>query len=39
MPKQFIFACLFTGVYDVNRSETLANNDYSLIEKWASSIT
>jgi hypothetical protein len=39
MPKQFIFACLFTGVYDVNRSETLANNDYSLIEKWVSSIT
>jgi hypothetical protein len=39
MYKQYIFACLFTGVYDVNRSETLANNDYSLIEKWASSIT
>ncbi len=38
MQKQLIFACLFTGVYDVNRSETLPNNDYSLIEKWANSI-
>ena len=38
MQKQLIFACLFTGVYDVNRSETLPNNDYSLIEKWTNSI-
>jgi len=38
MQKQLIFACLFTGVYDVNRSETLPNNDYSLVEKWANSI-
>lgn len=38
MHKQQIFACLFTGVFDVNRSETLPDNDYSLIEKWAKSI-
>lgn len=38
MHKQQIFACLFTGVFDVNRSETLPDNDYSLIEKWVTSI-
>lgn len=38
MHKQQIFACLFTGVFDVNRKETLPDNDYSLIEKWAKSI-
>jgi hypothetical protein len=38
MHKQQIFACLFTGVFDVNRSETLPHNDYSLIEKWVTSI-
>lgn len=38
MHKQLIFACLFTGVFDVNRSETLPHNDFSLIEKWVKSI-
>ena len=38
MHKQQIFACLFTGVFDVNRTETLPNNEFSLIEKWAKSI-
>lgn len=31
-------ACLFTGIYDVNRSETLANDDYSLVRDWAESL-
>jgi hypothetical protein len=39
MPHQLIFACLFTGIYDVNRSGILPNDDYSLIEKWADSLT
>lgn len=38
MPKNVIFSTLITGVYDVNRTTTLPNNDYSLIEKWANSI-
>ncbi len=39
MPNQLIFACLFTGVYDVNRSGILPNDDFSLVEKWANSIS
>lgn len=31
-------ACHITGVYDVNRSNTLPGDDYSLISDWAESI-
>lgn len=31
-------ACLLTGIYDVNRSETLADDDYSLVKDWAESL-
>ena len=34
----YIFASLFTGVYDVNRNELLNANDFSIIEKWYNSI-
>ncbi len=33
-----ICASLFTGVYDVNRNELLASDDYGVIEKWCKSI-
>ena len=36
--KNLIFAALFTGVYDVNRNETLQENNFSLIEDWYQSI-
>ena len=34
-----ILACHITGVYDVNRSNTLPNDAYSLVSDWADSIT
>ena len=36
--KNFILACLISGVYDVNRNETLEDNDFTIIEKWYNSI-
>jgi CubicO group peptidase (beta-lactamase class C family) len=33
-----IMACHITGIYDVNRSYTLPNDDYSLIKAWADSV-
>ncbi len=38
MHQSLILACHITGVYDVNRSNTLNNNDYLLIQDWANSI-
>lgn len=35
---QIICASLFTGNYDVNRNELLADDDFQIIEKWAQSI-
>ncbi len=37
-PNNLILASYFTGVYDVNRNQILAENDFSKIEKWVSSI-
>ena len=34
-----IIATHITGVYDVNRSNTLADDDFSLVADWANSIT
>lgn len=31
-------ACHITGVYDVNRSNTLPDDDYSLVKDWAESV-
>jgi hypothetical protein len=36
--KNVIMACQITGVYDVNRNETLATDDYKSIEAWCKSI-
>ena len=36
--ESLILACHITGIYDVNRSDTLANDDYSLVKQWAESI-
>jgi hypothetical protein len=33
-----ICASLFTGVFDVNRSQMLPEDDFQLVEKWCSSI-
>ncbi|MFN9681383.1 MAG: hypothetical protein ACK56V_07235 [Bacteroidota bacterium] len=32
--KNIIMACLITGIYDVNRSETLEDDNYELIRNW-----
>ena len=37
--SNLIAASHITGVYDVNRSTTLANDDFSLVSDWANSIT
>ena len=38
-PKsQVVLACHITGVYDVNRNNTLADDDYELVRAWAESI-
>lgn len=36
--QNLICATLLTGVYDVNRNQTLAHNNFNLIEKWYESI-
>lgn len=33
-----IFASLFTGIFDVNRNELLAPDDFQIIQKWCESI-
>ncbi len=37
--KNIILACHITGVFDVNRNNTLQSDDYSLVKDWADSIT
>jgi len=37
--QPIIMACHLTGIYDVNRSATLLDDDYSLVKDWADSIT
>jgi hypothetical protein len=36
--KNVVMACHITGIYDVNRSYTLPNDDYSLVKAWADSV-
>lgn len=36
--ENVILACQITGIYDVNRNETLINDDYTLIKDWCNSI-
>lgn len=37
-PKNIICASIFTGVYDVNRSEMLLQDDFTIVEKWYNAI-
>ena len=37
-PKNYIFASLLTGKYDVNRNELLHADDYKLIQNWVKSV-
>jgi hypothetical protein len=39
LAKDLIIASHITGVYDVNRNEVLANDDFSIVSKWAKSIS
>lgn len=34
-----VMACHITGVHDVNRNTTLANDSYELVKDWAESVT
>lgn len=36
--SNLILACLITGIYDVNRSNTLEEDDYGLVHNWADSL-
>jgi len=36
--KNIIMACIITGVYDVNRNDTLESNKFSVIKDWANSL-
>jgi hypothetical protein len=33
-----VMACHITGIYDVNRSTTLQDDDYALVQAWAESV-
>jgi hypothetical protein len=36
--KHLVMACHITGIYDVNRSTTLQEDDYALVKDWAESV-
>jgi hypothetical protein len=36
--KNYIISCHISGIYDVNRNETIANDDFSVVENWYKSI-
>lgn len=38
IPDELIVASHITGIYDVNRSTVLANDDFSMVSEWAKSI-
>ena len=37
-PLQLVLACHITGIYDVNRSTTLPDDSYELVQEWAESV-
>ena len=39
IPKNVIAASHITGIYDVNRNNILADDDFTLVSEWANSIT
>jgi hypothetical protein len=36
--KNLVMACHITGIHDVNRMTTLANDDYTLVQNWAEAL-
>ncbi len=36
--RQVVMACHLTGIYDVNRSQMLPDDDYSMVQAWADSL-
>ncbi len=39
LPEQpLVMACHFTGIYDVNRSTVLPDDDFALVQAWAESL-
>ena len=36
--QDLVLACHITGVYDVNRNMTLADDSYELVREWAESV-
>lgn len=36
--SNYVFACHITGVYDVNRNQQLANDDFDIIQPWVDSL-
>ena len=34
-----VMACHLTGIYDVNRGQTLPDDDYNMLKEWAASLT
>ncbi len=36
--RHVVMACHLTGIYDVNRSQVLPDDDYSLVQAWAESL-
>lgn len=36
--KNYILACHISGIYDVNRNNTIADDDFSVIENWYNSV-
>lgn len=38
LKSNLVMACHITGIYDVNRTSTLPDNDYSLVKDWVDSL-
>ncbi len=38
IPKNLVMACHITGVYGVNRNNTLPDDDYTFVKDWAASL-
>jgi hypothetical protein len=39
LSNKLVLGCHISGVFDVNRSQILTDDDYSIIEQWANSIS
>ena len=36
--KNYVFACLLTGIFDVNRNELIADDNFEVVQKWYNSM-